>query len=101
MVAAREPLAYRDLGLPAHRPATLLLWSADEPDHAEPVKPEWFDRKIEALLCHSSQSTTTMGGAESGPERRIRFIDRIALWHAESGEQFGIGPAETFKKIRP
>jgi len=101
VVGAREPLAYLDLDLPAHRPAVLLLWSADEPDHAEPVAPDWFDRKIEALLCHSSQGTTTMAGAESAPERRLRFIDRLAVWHAESGELFGIGPAEVFKKIRP
>jgi len=101
VVAAREPLMYTDLGIPAHRPDSVLLWSADEPDHAEPVEPEWFDRKVEALLCHSSQGPTTMGGAESGAERRIAFIDHLALWHANSGEVFGVGPAETFKRITP
>jgi LmbE family N-acetylglucosaminyl deacetylase len=101
VVAAREPLMYQDLGTPAHRPQFVLLWSADNPDHPELVEPAWFDKKVEALLCHSSQGTTTMGGAESGAEERVAFIDRLALWHANNGEAFGIGPAESFKKIVP
>lgn len=101
VVSAREPLAYPDTEFPAHRPEALLLWSADTPDHAEPVTPEWFHKKVEALLCHSSQGVTTMGDAGSSAERRVAFIDRLALWHANNGEQFGIGPAETFKKITP
>lgn len=101
IVAAREPLAHRDSGLPAHRPSSMLLWSADEPDHAEPVASQWFDLKIEALMCHSSQGATTMRGAQSGGDRRLAFIDRISLWHAENGERLKIGPSETFKKITP
>ena len=101
VVAAREPLAYPDIEVPSHRPDALLLWSADEPNHAEPVTPEWFDRKVAALLCHSSQGVTTMGDAGSSAERRVAFIDRLALWHANNGEQFGIGPAESFRKIVP
>jgi LmbE family N-acetylglucosaminyl deacetylase len=101
VVAAREPLAYPDIEVVAHRPDALLLWSADEPNHAEPVTPEWFDRKVEALLCHSSQGVTTMGDAGSSAERRVAFIDRLALWHANNGEHFGIGPAESFRKIVP
>lgn len=101
VVAAREPLAYPNIELAAHRPDALLLWSADEPNHAEPLTPEWFDRKVEALLCHSSQGVTTMGDAGSSAERRVEFIDRLALWHADNGERFGIGPAESFRKIVP
>jgi LmbE family N-acetylglucosaminyl deacetylase len=101
VVSAREPLAYRNSDLAAHRPEALLLWSADVPNHAEPVTPEWFDRKVEALLCHSSQGATTMGNAGSSAEQRVAFIDRLALWHASNGEAFGIGPAESFKKIVP
>lgn len=101
VVSAREPRAYADLGLPAHRPQALLLWSADEPDHTEPVTPESFDRKVEALLCHTSQGATTMGDPDAGPESRLQFIDKLAVWQAESGERFGIGPAETFKMIAP
>lgn len=101
VVSAREPLAYSNSGLAAHRPEALLLWSADEPNHAEPVTPDSFERKIEALLCHSSQGATTMGEAGSSAEKRIAFIDHIALWHASNGEAFGVGPAESFRKIVP
>ncbi len=101
VVSAREPRAYVDSNLPAHRPLALLLWSADAPDHAEPVNPEWFDRKVEALLCHTSQGATTMGDPDAGPESRLRFVDELALWHANSGEAFGVGPAETFKLVVP
>ena len=101
VVTAREPRAYPDSGLDAHRPEALLLWSADAPNHAEPVTPASFDRKIEALLCHSSQGATTMGDAGSSAEQRVEFIDKLALWQAGSGELFGIGPAEVFKKIAP
>jgi len=101
VVAAREPLAYPELDLAAHRPRTVLLWSADAPDHAEQVTPNWFDRKLEALMCHASQGTTTMGGAESSAELRLAFVDRLAVWHADNGKPFGVGPAESFKKITP
>jgi len=33
IVAARDPLFFPELGDPPHRPATLLLFEADEPDH--------------------------------------------------------------------
>lgn len=101
VVAAREPLMYPDMGMPAHRPGFVLLWSADEPDHAERVQPEWFDRKVDALLCHSSQSATTMGGADSSTDRRLAFIDRLKKRHTDNGDAFGIGPSESFKKIVP
>lgn len=101
VVDAREPLAHTDLPHAAHRPSTLLLWSADEPDHAEPIEPRWFEVKIEALLCHSSQSGTTMGDAAAGAEQRLRFEQQLAAWQDECGAVFGIGPAETFKRITP
>lgn len=101
VVDAREPLALRDLPHGAHRPSSLLLWSADEPDHAEPVEPRWFAAKVEALLCHSSQSETTMGDAVRGDAQRHRFEERLTAWQDASGAAFGIGPAETFKRITP
>ena len=101
VVAAREPLAYTDIGMDAHRPTALLLWSPDEPNHAEPVITKWFERKVESLLCHSSQGVSTMGDAGSSAVRRVAFMDELALWHVRNGEKFGIGPAETFRKIDP
>lgn len=100
VVAAREPRAYPELG-EAHRPPVVLLWSADEPDHAEPVTEEWFQRKVEALLCHSSQSGTTMGNAAADAAARQDFVAKLDSWHRTMGNEVGTGPAETFKRLTP
>jgi LmbE family N-acetylglucosaminyl deacetylase len=101
VVAAREPRAPIENGLEAHRPGALLLWSSDAADHGEPVSPEWFAKKVEALLCHASQAHTTMGGAGSDEERTKDFENRLSAWQDESGARLGMGPAETYKRISP
>lgn len=101
VVTAREPMALTDSGIPAHRPDTILLWSADEPDHAEAVGEPWFDVKLEALLCHSSQGKTTMGDAGSDSDARARFVSMLTDWHLASGQKLGVGPSETFKRLTP
>lgn len=100
VVAAREPRAFPELG-EAHRPSAILLWAADEADHAEPVTDEWFERKVEALLCHSSQSGTTMGDAAADREARERFVTKLDSWHHTMGNDIGTGRAETFKRLTP
>lgn len=101
VVSAREPLAMADSNLEAHRPDAILLWSADEPDHAEPVDDHWETVKIDSLLCHSSQGVTTMGDALADATSRIEFEHRIAGWHRTNGSVFGLGPSETFKRLTP
>jgi LmbE family N-acetylglucosaminyl deacetylase len=101
VVSAREPLAMTDSGLDAHRPEAILLWSADQPDHAEPTTDRWEAIKIDALLCHSSQGETTMGDAQMGATPRSAFADRIKEWHVSSGAALGVGPSETFKRLTP
>jgi len=101
VVSAREPLAMKHLELSAHRPATVLLWSAEAPDHAEKLNGEWSAKKIEALMCHVSQGMTTMGSPETSSEKLQQFADKIHEHHTESGRPFGCGPAETFKLIAP
>ena len=101
VVSAREPLALTESGLDAHRPDALLLWSADEPDHAEPVSDEWFSAKVKALLCHSSQSETTMNDAIDDDARRAAFTQRLRSWHLEQGAKLGVGPSEVFKRLTP
>jgi LmbE family N-acetylglucosaminyl deacetylase len=101
IVTAREPLALVDSGLPAHRPGVLLLWSADAPDHAEPIEEPWFDRKVAALLEHSSQTVTTMGDAGAGEQQREAFVQRLASWHRSAGAALGVEAAETFKRLTP
>ncbi|KAA3640695.1 MAG: PIG-L family deacetylase [Armatimonadetes bacterium] len=101
VVTAREPLALTDSGLSAHRPEAILLWSADEPDHAELVDEEWLEVKVKALLCHSSQGETTMGGADVSPDRADAFASQIRAWHTTNGKKLGVGPAEVFKRLKP
>lgn len=101
VVAAREPRALERSRHPAHRPSALLLWSADEPDHAEPIAPGMFDRKVDALLCHGSQIATTMGDADRGPAERSRFVARLQDWHREAGRGLGTPPAEVFRRLTP
>ncbi len=101
VVAAREPLFYPTQDLEPPRPSTILLWSADEPDHAEPVDDRSVDAKIEALLCHASQSKTTMGDAAQSGDARDRFIERVDDWLRSSASRFGADRAEIFKRLTP
>jgi len=100
VAAARDPLFFREQlpDVEPHRPAAVLLWSPDEPNHWEDVS-GWVERKITALLCHSSQSETTMGGADSDPERAAAFADRVRLWAARAGAPVGLDAAEAFRRI--
>ena len=101
VVAAREPRFYPNQGFEAHRPSAVLLWSADDPDHAEPVNDDAFEAKVEALLCHTSQSATTMGNATASSAARERFVDQIDKHLRQHGSRFGIDRAEAFKRITP
>jgi LmbE family N-acetylglucosaminyl deacetylase len=101
VVTAREPRAMRDSGLPAHRPHAVLLWSADDPDHAEPVTDHWFAVKMRALLCHASQAVTTMGDAGASDDHRDVFERHLRQWHEAAGVELGVGPSETFKRLTP
>ena len=101
VIAAREPMALRNSDSEAHRPTTVLLWSADQPDHAEPVEDAWFGVKVAALMCHTSQSRTTMGDAASGGEAHRRFVTSLTEWHRTMGGPFGLESAEAFKRLTP
>lgn len=102
VVAAREPLFYRGL-LAAHRPDVLLLWEADEPDHAEDIE-ESFDVKLEALLAHRSQLTSTMqiGGDQVLSGAHVEdFRARVRRWARENGDRAGLALAEAFRRLTP
>ena len=101
VVRAREPRATIGTNHTAHRPDAVLLWSADEPDHAEPASAASMERKIDALLCHASQATTTMDDATSSDERREAFAGRIESWMEGQGAAFGHSHAEVFKRLTP
>ena len=100
MVAARDPLFFPEMSVDAHRPSSMLLWSADTPDHWQDIAVS-IDTKIAALLCHSSQGETTMGNAHDGGEARVAFEKRIKDWAARNGAASGIDFAEAFKRLTP
>jgi len=103
VVAARDHHFFPDqiaVGLAAHRPAAILLWSADQPNHWEDVS-GFLDRKVAALLCHRSQSETTMGGAHLTPAAREDFERRVRHRAAEAGAAAGLAEAEAFRRLTP
>jgi len=102
VVAARDPHFFPEQAIAHHRPSALLLFEADEPDHAEAVLAEHADAKVAALLAHESQFETTMdidlGGAAASAERAA-FRDRILGELAGAGAAAGVPLAERYKLI--
>ena len=96
IVAARDPHFFKEHGLPHHRPETLLLWEADQPDHAEDVT-GFVDTKLDALEAHESQFESTMKAVD--PEQMAAFRARIRTRLEGLGRPLGIGAAEVFKRI--
>jgi LmbE family N-acetylglucosaminyl deacetylase len=100
VVAARDPFFFPDQGVAHHRPETLLLFEAEEPDHVEDVT-GFEDAKVAALLEHRSQFVTTMeiNPDDTGAQRdafRKRELDRMRV----AGEPVGAAFGEAFKAIR-
>jgi LmbE family N-acetylglucosaminyl deacetylase len=113
LVAARDPHFFPELGLEPHRPGSLLLFEADLPNHVEDVR-GLERRKVEALLCHTSQFESTMGisavGRSTGPittdEDRSELDDGSAVFTAkvlrqlaEHGSLARVAAAEAFHRI--
>lgn len=96
VVAARDPLFFPHQPFPHHRPDALLLWEADEPDHAEDVT-DFVEAKYQALLAHASQFETTMDAGHD-PELAL-FRQRLDDKLRAAGEAAGMGRAEVFKLI--
>lgn len=103
VVAARDHLFFPEQlagGVTHHRPGDLLLWAADRPDHREDVD-GFVDRKVAALLEHSSQTTTTMDGAGQTVEATEAFRVEIHARARTAGAPGGIVAAEEFKRLTP
>jgi LmbE family N-acetylglucosaminyl deacetylase len=98
VVAARDPHFFPEHGLPHHRPAQLLLWEADEPDHAEDVTAT-LPVKLHALEAHASQFESTMHAADD--YELAAFRDRVTERLADLGAPHGFAAAELFKLITP
>jgi LmbE family N-acetylglucosaminyl deacetylase len=100
IVAARDPHFYPEQDMPHHRPSTLLLWEADEPDHAEDVTAS-VDAKLAALEAHRSQFRSTMRIEDASSDEEVeQFRRRVRDRLAEHGRRVGVAYAEPFKAIR-
>jgi LmbE family N-acetylglucosaminyl deacetylase len=100
IVAARDPHFFPELAAPPHRPTTLLLWEADEPDHVEDVSGH-LDTKMAALLCHRSQYRSTMRMAdEPSAEELEQLRQRVHDRASEHGRLAGVDYGESFKAVR-
>ena len=96
VVAARDPHFNREHGLASHRPATLLLWEAQSPDHVEDVG-GFVEHKLHALAAHESQFESTMKAVD--PQQLAAFRERIGDRLARLGMHYGVDSAEVFKRI--
>jgi LmbE family N-acetylglucosaminyl deacetylase len=96
IVAARDPHFYRDQGMAPHRPSALLLWEADEPNHAEDGS-GYVATKLVALERHASQFESTMKATEEGELEafRRRISDRLA----GHGRRIGVAAAAVFRLL--
>jgi LmbE family N-acetylglucosaminyl deacetylase len=98
IVAARDPHFFPDQGLPPHRPASLLLWEADEVDHVEGID-GFLPAKLAALLAHRSQWQSTMGIDAGRAADEAAFETRIRERASEAGAAAGLPLAEAFKRL--
>jgi LmbE family N-acetylglucosaminyl deacetylase len=96
IVAARDPHFFREQALAPHRPHTLLLWEADEPDHVEDVG-DFVATKLHALEAHESQFESTMKAVD--PAQLADFRRRVSERLLGLGARYGVGSAEIFKRI--
>jgi LmbE family N-acetylglucosaminyl deacetylase len=102
VVAARDPHFFPEQPVGHHRPAALLLFEADEPDHVEEADDDAVARKLAALEAHRSQLRSTMfvdvGSAEGETQLaafRARVNDRLVV----HGGLAGVRRGEAFKLI--
>jgi LmbE family N-acetylglucosaminyl deacetylase len=96
VVAARDPHFFPGQALTPHRPAALLLWEADEVNHAEDVSAV-LGTKLAALEAHTSQFESTMKATSA--EQLAAFRARIAERLAEHGRLAGVAHAELFHLV--
>ncbi len=102
VVAARDPHYHREHGMDHHRPAALLLFECEEPNHLETVEQSHLDAKVSALLAHESQFETTMEIDEGDDGTQTEgFRQRILREARDHGRRGGVRYAEAFRLIDP
>jgi len=97
IVAARDPHFLKhhmtQHGVSHHRPDALMLWEADEPNHAEEIT-GFIDIKLAALEAHTSQFESTMKATDDTGMEVFRGRMRARL--AELGAPHKMLAAEIF-----
>jgi LmbE family N-acetylglucosaminyl deacetylase len=99
IVAARDPHFFPHHDVAPHRPSSVLLFEAEQPDHIEDIS-GYADAKVDALLAHRSQFHTTH--AIDDPDhvdQRERFRSRVLEHAARVGAASGVEHGEIFKLI--
>ena len=97
-MAARDPHFFPEQDVAAHRPSTLLLFEADEPDHVEEVG-GFVEPKLAALECHRSQFETTMHKGLDPERAREQFHQREREKMAEMGAPAGFEQGEAYRLV--
>ncbi len=100
VVAARDPHFFGEHGIGHHRPAELLLFECEAPDHVERVGEAQIEAKVRALLAHESQfeSTHRISAADDGAEAAA-FRDRVVEKCRSAGRRAGLPYGEAFKRV--
>lgn len=102
VVAARDPHYHREHGIAHHRPAHLLLFESEQPDHLESVASAHVEAKVRALLAHESQFETTMViDADDDGSQAAAFRHRIVEAARVAGRRGGVPAAEAFRLLDP
>ncbi len=102
VVAARDPHFFPEQGIAPHRPAALLLFEADEPDHVELADDGASARKLAALEAHRSQLLSTMYvdlDSDEGEAQLADFRSRVRRKLVADGQIGGVAQGEAFKAI--
>lgn len=104
VVAARDPHFFRHQlggagGLTHHRPQALLLFEADEANHAEPADEASIVAKLAALEAHASQLETTHFYRLDDGDPLDEFRRRERRLLSEAAAPFGLDAAEAFHLI--
>jgi LmbE family N-acetylglucosaminyl deacetylase len=102
VVAARDPHFFPEQEIAHHRPAALLLFEADVPDHVELADDEAAARKLAALEAHRSQLVSTMGvdlDSDEGETQLSDFRSRVRQRLVAHGQIAGVVQAEAFKAV--
>jgi LmbE family N-acetylglucosaminyl deacetylase len=103
LVAARDPHFFPEQlvnGLEPHRPDSLLLFEADEPDHVEAADERSLAARIDALAAHRSQfETTHFSRLDNDVDPMEGFRDREQDKLAQMGATADLDLGEAFKLI--